>query len=171
MYLIDGSVYRRARSAWGMEMLLYLAILGCKETEGFQWEVTVTGGDVDDDGSATNCTTDTTGYQETLVYSIIYEGTYSEISVGEDFFALGEHRGCALTYTSSLFLEEAPAGDFRWEISGVADVQGAGGGCTSIPEGYDWQGTETLTVVSSENDDIEEGCTYEMSVQGVYISE
>ena len=43
------------------------------------------------------------------------------------------------------------------------------GGCPDVPEDLDWYGTETLTVVSTENDTIEEGCTYNMESTGVVI--
>jgi hypothetical protein len=175
MYLIHGSVHRNACFAWRMDMMLLLAFLGCKEVEEADglWEVTITGGDVDDDGNATTCTSDVTGYQETMRYSLFYTGSFVELKIGEDLYATGQQRGCFLEYQSSLYLEEGEgaAGDFRWKIEGRADVQGAAGGCTSIPEDYDWYGTEILTVVASENDDIEEDCYYEMSVEGVYVIE
>ena len=59
-------------------------------------------------------------------------------------------------------------GNFQWQIEGRADVQGEAGGCPDIPEGKDWYGTETLTVVESENDGVPVDCVYEMEVSGTY---
>ncbi len=59
--------------------------------------------------------------------------------------------------------------EFRWQINGRADVESAAGGCPDVPEDLDWFGTETLTVVSTENETIAEGCTYNMDSSGVYL--
>ena len=50
-------------------------------------------------------------------------------------------------------------------------VQGeAGGSPDLVDEGLDWLGTETLTVVDSENEDVvEPGCTVQLKVGGVYL--
>ena len=72
-----------------------------------------------------------------------------------------------MQYKSAAYLEDSSDGRFTWDISGDADVQGAGGGC--VEDELDWKGTETLTVLESENPAIEIGCTYSMSVEGTFI--
>ena len=126
------------------------------------WEVTVT-------GTETSCVSDTTGYLENYTYDVFQEATQIKIVIDDSLFATGQLRGCFIEYQSAAYLEDAPEGRFTWDISGRADVQGAAGGC-ELPEGIDWQGTETLTVLDSEHPDIAAGCTYTMSVEGTYKS-
>ena len=143
---------------------LLIAIFACTEKpqpDGL-WNVTVT-------GLSTNCVETEEGYQESFEYSLFYTGSFVEMKIGEDVFATGQQRGCFLEYESAIYLEEADTNPFRWRISGRADVQGAAGGC-DLSEDYDWEGTETLTVVDSENENIEAECVYEMSVTGYVVN-
>ena len=148
-----------------MSLLLFL-LVACKEDiePNGRWNVTITGS-----GSEDPCIESTEGFQETYEYSLYYEGSFLEIRVDEEPFATGEFRGCSITYESGVYLEESTNGDFRWQIEGRSDVESAAGGCPDVPDDYDWFGTETLTVVSTENDAIEEGCTYNMDSTGVFI--
>ena len=143
---------------------LLIAMFACTEKpqpDGL-WNVTVT-------GTSTNCVDTEEGYQESFEYSLFYTGSFVEMKIGEDVFATGQQRGCFLEYESAIYLEEADTNPFRWRISGRADVQGAAGGC-DLSEDYDWEGTETLTVVDSENDNVEAECVYEMSVTGYVVN-
>ena len=148
-----------------MNLLLFL-LVACKEDiePNGRWNVTITG-----TGSEDPCIESTEGFQETYEYALYYDGTFVEIHVDQIPFATGEIRGCSMTYESGVFLEESTGGDFRWQIQGRADVESAAGGCADVPEDLDWYGTETLTVVSTENEDIEEGCTYNMESTGIVV--
>ena len=106
---------------------------------------------------------------QTHEYALYFTGTYVEIEVDGEFFATGEIRGCTMTYESGIYLGDASDGDFRWQIFGRADVSGAAGGCPDIPDQYNWYGTETLSVVASETEILEEGCTYTMETSGTVV--
>lgn len=150
-----------------MNLVLFL-LMACKEEvepNGI-WNVTITG-----TGSETPCVDSLEGFEETYEYSVYNVDTYVEIEVDGEFFATGEIRGCKMTYESGIYLDEGQNGPFRWKINGTADVESAGGGCPDVPDEYDWFGDETLTVISSENIDVEEGCTYNMSSSGVLLSQ
>lgn len=124
------------------------------------WSVTVT-------GTETSCVQDTSGFLESYQYDVVYDGTRAKIYIDGSMFATGDLRGCSLQYKSAAYLEDSSDGRFTWDISGDADVQGAGGGC--VEDELDWKGTETLTVLESENPAIEIGCTYSMSVEGTFV--
>jgi len=137
-------------------------IFACRPPLEFDasWSVTVTGVD-------TNCTEDATGYLNSYRYDIAYEGTRAKIYIDNAMFATGDLRGCSLNYSSASYLEDTAEGSFSWEIAGDADVEGQGNSC-DLPEGMDWQGTETLTVIESDHPTVEVGCTYNMSVEGTF---
>jgi len=149
-------------------MLLALAV-GCAKDDAEppdgQWEVQVT-------GIETNCTEASEGYQETYQYLLYYDGSATELRIeGPDgkpeSFATGVRSGCRVSYESAVWLEDRPNGLLRWQLEGSADYQGTAGGC-DIDEGYDWVGTETITVLDSEDEAVPVGCTYEMEVTGTY---
>ena len=148
-------------------ILASISLMGCaEETEApdGEWEVTVT-------GDANSCTTSTEGYEENFVYQLFYDGSETTVEIDGEGFASGTTSGCTLNYTSQTWLEERDGGDLQWDITGTATVQGAAGGCEGedLEEGLDWQGTETITVVSSEDESIPEDCTYTMTVSGVFL--
>ena len=145
--------------------VLIALLAGCGDsgqlTPDGEWQVTVT-------GVETDCTTSTEGYQDTFVYQLFFDGSNVELRIDGEGFATGTRSGCDLSYESSVWLEEAEGGDYRWQIGGEATYEGAAGGC-DLPEGVDWQGQETLTVLVSDNPDVPEGCRYVMDTQGVYL--
>jgi hypothetical protein len=131
-----------------------------------QWEVTVT-------GIETNCTEATQGYQESFRYMLYNDGSATELRIeGPDgkpeSFASGIRSGCRLNYESAVWLEDRAGGLLRWQLKGSAAYQTNVGGC-DIEDGYDWVGTETITVVDSEDEAVPVGCTYEMEVTGTYV--
>lgn len=146
-----------------LPLALHLAGCGDKETTtpAGEWKVTVT-------GIETNCTVSSQGYQEDFVYQLFFDGSAVEIKIDDESFATGTRSGCALAYQSAIWLEERSSGALRWQIVGEATYQGAGGGC-ELTEGLDWEGTETLTVIESEDPDVPTGCTYEMTVEGTLL--
>ena len=127
------------------------------------WNVTVT-------GVSTDCTAETTGFQKTFNYQIFYDETdlsRAEIKIDNESFASGFISGCTLEYQSAIWLEEEAGGNYRWQIVGRAEHQGAAGGC-DLPDGVDWYGTETLVVLDSENESVPADCTYEMESEGTW---
>lgn len=146
-------------------MMFLFGLLACSEEiipDGI-WDVKVT-------GLETTCIEALEGFQESYRYEAYYEGSYVELDINGESFAKGQRRGCLIEYTSATYLENSADGDFRWNIEGRAESQGTAGGC-DIQEGLDWFGTETLTVVDSDNESISEFCTYEMTVTGTYIGQ
>lgn len=148
-----------------MNPLMFL-LFACKEdiVPNDIYEVAITNGTPLDPDK--ECSEPTENLSQTHEYALFFNGTYVEIEVDGEFFATGEIRGCTMTYESGMYLGEGSNGDFRWQIFGRAEVGGAAGGCSDIPDQYDWFGIETLSVVSSENDDIDVGCTYTMETVG-----
>ena len=144
-------------------LLPLAALVACGPTvppPDASWNVTVT-------GLSTDCTSDTSGFQETYGYNLYFDGSAVEVRIGEDYFAAGTQSGCSLSYESPVWLEERDAGKLRWQILGEADFQGAAGGC-DIEGDFDWYGTESVVITESEDEAVPEGCTYEMEVTGQY---
>ena len=152
--------------AWWRPLLCTALLAACGSPQPVPdgaWNVTVT-------GVSTDCTTETSGYQKSFVYQIFYDETNlsrAEIDIEDEAFAVGTISGCNMTYESAVWLEEDSGGEFQWQITGGAEIQGAAGGC-DIENDLDWNGTEVLEVVQSENPTVPEGCTYEMTVQGTW---
>ena len=147
-------------------LCLVLFSFACSsETPDDVWSVNVT-------GLETTCVESEEGYQSSHNYELYYTGSEFNLDVDGEWFATGQVRGCTFEYESVVYLDEAADGLFRWQITGTAQARNRAGGCNdTIPEGFDWSGTETLTVVSSDADSIEEGCTYEMQVEGTYFEQ
>ena len=151
-----------------MSYLIFF-LFACKETiepSGI-WKVTVTG-----TGSSNPCVESTEGFENTYQYALYYDGSFATIKIKDKdsdefvFFATGEQRGYLLDYASPTYLEESPDGNFNWQIKGDSYIESANTDSEQVPDELDWYGTEILTVVSSENPNIPEGCEYEMSIEG-----
>lgn len=144
--------------------LLLLGVLaGCGpgKLPGHYWELDLS-------TAADNCNSSTVGYSETLEYRLEYGLETVSVSIGSDTFASGYIEGCRVIYESITWTEARRDGDIRWTLSGEAIAQREAGSCGIAS---DWQGTETFTVVSSEDPDIRPGCTYELNLSGTYIGE
>lgn len=146
-------------------LLLCLSFVACNDEplpDG-SWDVTVV-------GDTTNCTTDTSGYQDSFRYDLYYSGYIVDLYVDDIYFATGGVTGCSLQYQSSTWLEERGDGSWlRWSLEGEAVIQGKAGGC-DIDNDLDWAGTELITVEeSSDEDDGLTGCTYLLNVTGTYV--
>lgn len=125
---------------------------------------------VDDNAIVSDCITEGQTYRETFTYELFFEGSNLELKVGSggeaaEAFASGTRSGCELVYESAVWLEERPAGDLRWQLLGSAVNEGGSGGC-DLTEGLDWEGTEVIEVVESDDPTVEEGCTYELVTEG-----
>lgn len=147
-------------------VLLCLGVLSaCEPTvePNASFQVTIT-------GETNSCTTDTTGYQENLVYDIYNDPDELhrlEIRVDDTPMALGSITGCTIKYETSVWLEERGDYTLRWVLDGKATYQTAAGGCLSGQ--YDWEGEETITVVESTDPDVPVDCTYTMSTLGTLV--
>ena len=152
-------------------VVLPLVLLGCgapKPVPDLVYDVTVES--VVADGTlATDCVNEGRVYSETFSYEIFVDDEEIALSVDGESFAIGSRSGCALSYTSAIWLEERPTGDLRWIIRGEADYEGAAGGC-DLPDGSDWFGTEEVEVVESEDPNVPAGCTYQLQTNGTYVS-
>ena len=143
--------------------LVGLLLSGCgpePDIPDGEWNVTVT-------GLTDGCTGAKTTYQELFTYQLFFDGSATTIRINNEGFATGTTTGCRLAYESSIWLEEDPAGDFQWQITGEALYEGAAGGC-DLDEGVDWVGKEQLEIVYSENESVLEGCVFEMDLVGVF---
>ena len=89
-----------------------------------------------------------------------------EIDIDGKYFATGKRNGCQYEYSSNPYLESNNKGDFTWQIDGVAEVENVDGGCASLPDKTNWYGSEIVTVLASDNDDVDIGCSYETQVVG-----
>ena len=114
---------------------------------------------------------DITTYQTSHTYSLFYDGDAVEIDVDQQAFAQGTRTGCSLSYESAVWLEDRPGGLVTWRIVGTADYRGAAGGCDERFEGdLDWQGTEVIEVVNSEDESVQPGCEYHLEVEGTWAN-
>lgn len=155
-------------SALGLVAALAVGCNGSDEDPTLVYAVTVI-------GDWSDCITVPTGYTESFQYEV-YQNPDSPhlvtLAIDGTGFASGGITGCTMQYTSPVWLEErdsAPEAYLRWQIDGKVKYQGPAGGCRDLPEGVDWYGTETITVVESGDETVPEGCTYEMEISGTLV--
>lgn len=141
---------------------MFLAASGCAgdDLPGVYYDVSVS---TIEDG----CNTPDTQYDEQFSYRLLRTAASVQIFIGSDLLATGGLNGCDLTYESPQWNERRPDGAVRWELRGEALVS-IGDGCNA---GGGWSGTETITVVSSEDPSISAGCRYVTEVTGSYAGE
>lgn len=110
-------------------------------------------------------------YDEVIELVVDFQGGEA-ISVGTEgaVFATGAIAGCALSYQTGAWEEDRGNGLIRWELMGEARYSLGGSAC-ELDDGVDWQGTETFTVLSSEDPDIETGCEAVLNATGTYVGE
>jgi hypothetical protein len=144
-------------------------LLACIEEPGppsgsFDWDLTITG--IED-----LChPTEPIGSQDDYVYSLLFDGSLTTIYIGADTFAQGIMSGCSLEYDTPIVGERrGQDGELwvKWQITGEAVLRLGGGSC-DLPEGVDWDGTETFEIVETDDPSLLVGCTYTMSVQGTF---
>lgn len=146
---------------------LFFALLlaGCGDKEPVPdgtWDVTITPTDTD-------CVTTTTAQLENYSYELFFNSFAVDVHVDGLSFASGNVSGCTVTYETPTWLEDRDNGGWlRWNLEGEAKYQGKAGGC-EIADDLDWSGTETITVVESGDETVAAGCTYNMTVTGVYV--
>lgn len=145
---------------WGALGGVLLGACGPKLVPDGSFEVTVT-------GTATDCTTDATGYRETFVYDLFFTEHVVDIYVEDTPFATGGITGCTINYETPTYLEERDGGTtLQWSLAGKAKYETSPGLCN---EDHGWVGTETITVVDSGDETVPMGCTYDMDVIGEYV--
>lgn len=157
-------------------MLLVLSLFACQESripeDALYFDVQVEAADTDDDSYVDNChpDDDVKAYKESFTYALVFEASAATIYIGEDVFASGTITGCSLTYETVVIGEETDGdGEVKWKLVGVADVDVVeGDACVDGDD--DWSGSEYFEIVSSSEETLEPGCTYEMSTVGGRVS-
>lgn len=142
-----------------------LAIAGCgdPDLEGHYWSITAR-------GVENSCTSGPPDAEERFDYRVRYDGNEIQVAIGPDLVATGAADGCSLVYQSTIWTDERDGAEITWRLTGHAVAQQAGAACT-IPNGTDWDGTETFEVVSSSHPDISAGCSYVLDLSGDYLEE
>lgn len=150
-----------------MLFALLLSLAACGEQDkipedALLYSVTVTGIGPDECHPG-----NTEGYQETFDYAVAFSAAQADIFLDGEPFATGTLTGCNLSYqTVVLGTDGRTGGELKWQITGTAKIDAGDDAC--VEGDNDFEGTETIEVVGSEDDAIEVGCTYPMSVAGVY---
>ncbi len=157
---VKSSRVKSSTGVRGVGALLALSLVGCVEEAepDVSYEVTVT-------GVTNGCTSDTSGYRETFQYDLFFDGGAVLIQVDGTPMATGEITGCNIEYETSVWLEERDNDTtLRWQLTGDAQYQGLAGGCVEDP--FDWEGTETITVLESTDPAVLVDCSYTMTTTG-----
>lgn len=147
---------------------LALLLVGCFDNskipaDALLYDITVTGVGPDECHPG-----NTDGYQETFEYAIAFNASSADVYVDGEPFATGTVSGCVLTYQTVVLLSERASGNLNWFITGQALIDPGDNACVE-DEALDYQGTETIEVADSADDNVEVGCTYPMSVEGTYV--
>ncbi len=142
------------------------AVSGCQgqDLSGHVWSVRLT---TDRD----ECADPPANYDEVLELVVDFPGG-DQISVGTQgaVFATGTIAGCSMTYRTGVWEEEREGAVIRWELEGEALYRLGGTSC-EIEDGLDWIGSETFTVVASDDPDISPGCQSVLTTTGTYVGE
>jgi hypothetical protein len=148
--------------------LLLIPVMACEEEgldpDSYNWEVTITA--IEDLCNPS----DPVPYQEVVTYSLFFDGSITDLYIGDKAFAQGIMTGCALEYDTPVVGERRGDDEefwVKWQLSGEAVLRQGGSSC-DLEEGVDWYGEETFEVVETDDPDLPIGCTYTMSVQGIY---
>ena len=145
---------------------------GCKKGEDRKpdgtWKVRVQSL-VADGSLVTDCVSTGEVFDKTFSYQLFFDGDLAEVEINGESFASGNRSGCSLSYQSAVWLEERNGGFVRWQISGETTYEGEAGGC-GLPDGLDWEGTETITVVETDLEQYPVNCTYELTTEGTWVS-
>lgn len=144
---------------------LVSGLAGCgSAVDGYRWAITVQ--DAHDE-----CHSPPADYRGPLQmdYAVTFDGAAATLFFDEEPFAAGSIAGCGLHYESVVWDDEHDGFAVRWRLSGDATWRtGATGGC-DLPDGIDWEGTETFEIISSDDPNLPEDCTYTIDVTGVYV--
>jgi hypothetical protein len=125
--------------------------------------------DVTAKGAENLCTGSGTDYTEQLIYRLVVEGNSLQVAVEDDVFATGTIEGCSLSYSSIVWSDYRDEKEIKWQIIGSARAN-LGGGAGCVPDG-DWEGDEQFVVITSEHDEVQPGCTYDLTMTGKFNRE
>lgn len=178
--MLDPAIYGYGRGdamcRMGVWMRLYTPLAGllflvaCAEGEepGHYWSITAV-------GIADECTSGEPKFQEKFDYRVMIEGNNLELAIGPDVFATGSAEGCNFNYESVIWADDRDGHEIRWQILGGATANvGDGAGCPMVAcedDSVDWCGIEYFTVISSEDPDVQPGCSYDLQLTGKYLKE
>lgn len=166
--------------------LLLLAACGQPELDpdAYHWDVVLS-------GFEDTCNDPAQAYQESMTYSLSYEGSATALAIGWETFANGQLTGCNLEYESPLIGEDRSDGFVQWVLSGYATYRSGGDSCDMgeqvdelmsdyrlswddysgglAAEDVDWIGVETFEIeYADETSSLVAGCVYSMLVVGTY---
>ncbi|MEZ4317030.1 MAG: hypothetical protein R3F61_05990 [Myxococcota bacterium] len=142
---------------------LLLALAGCGQADlpGHYWDLSAS-------TQVDGCNSPAVQYSEDFEYRLVIDVTDIEVAIGPDTFAVGTIDGCTVSYDSIVWTEPRDAGDIQWTLSGTATAQRGNGACGIST---DWIGTETFTVLSSDDPTVSPGCEYVLDLVGSYAGE
>ncbi|MFZ5480708.1 MAG: hypothetical protein ACOZNI_28365 [Myxococcota bacterium] len=146
-------------------MGLFVLLAACQQSRvpagALLYEITVT-------GTEDTCHPDAEeGYQETFTYAVALDAAETTIYIDDQVFAIGTIKGCEVEYNTVVIGEETEAdGEVRWQLFGSADFDPGDDSC--VEGENDWFGNETFEIVSTEDETLEEGCTYATEVAGTF---
>jgi hypothetical protein len=152
--------------------LAFALSIACKadETVVFDAEYTVdVANALTDDGALdTNCVDAGQAVADTYTYGLVFESADVSIFIDGETFATGTRTGCQLNYQSAVWLEDdRDGGLLRWQITGSATYETGAGSC-GLGDDIQWEGTETIEIIESEDEDVPAGCTYELLTEGTF---
>lgn len=114
--------------------------------------------------------TSTEGYQETLEFGVFFDASSADVYADGQPFGAGTQSGCNLTYQSVVIgTDERAGGDLKWQLTGSARIETDASGDQCVEGEGEWEGTETITIISSDDEAIESGCTYTQTTLGEYV--
>lgn len=150
-----------------MLALLPLPLLACGEADKvpadallYAVTVTATGPDECHPGN-------TEGWQGSYTYAVAFNAAEATLFVDGEPFASGTITGCNLSYqTVVLGTQGREGGELKWQITGSARLDPGDNAC--VEGDLDFEGTETIEVIGSEDDGVEPGCTYPMMTEGTF---
>lgn len=107
--------------------------------------------------------------QTDFEYRLVFEGSAVNLLLEDEGFAKGTISGCEISYQSVVWPSTVDGFEVKWQITGEASFRAGSTGC-NLDEGVDWLGVETFEIVSDPDDhpEIEPGCTYALTTQGVF---
>ena len=148
----------------GVSLLPFVAACG-GPLPGFYWELDQV---VDTD----TCHSSPVPADDALLeYRLAFDVNDVTLAIGEDEFAQGSVQGCTIAYSTVVWPDERDGFRIAWQMNGSASISRGGTDGCSIGNGTDWDGTETFTVVTSEDPNLQPGCQYTVQLSGSYIQE
>lgn len=152
---------------------LSLLAAGCAEglpdPDG-TWQITVISTDPEDFGETClvdGVQQDFQAIEDSFQYALYQEGAAVELRIDGEVFATGAFLdGCTIEYSSPAYLDTFNGAEVQWQVSGIATIDGAAGGCVDDPE-LDWDGSETVYINRSDAEALPAGCTRELDVTGI----